>query len=230
MLRRRRSAARRSVRRGRTALTADATACVVGLSRAFKSMPAEAAPARRRFRASCMLKITPITLTPSVPPMLRLNCRVAVAVPSTLRSTLLCTAIMNAGMARPIPMPISATLTINIGSVVWGLIRVMKKVPTTSVPIPDQGDRAVAEAQQQPAADDAGADPTEHHRGEHAAGGRRAGSQHGLREKRDERRAAEHRPPREQPLADGDGKEPVLEEAAAAAPGRPRGARPTAGR
>ena len=81
-------------------------------------MPAEAAPARRRFRASCVLKITPITLTPSVPPMLRLNCRVAVAVPSTLRWTLLCTAIMNAGTERPMPMPISATFTIKIGSVV----------------------------------------------------------------------------------------------------------------
>ena len=68
--------------------------------------------------------------------MLRLNCKVAVAVPITLRCTLLCTAIMNVGTERPMPMPISATLTINIGSVVWGLIRVMKNVPTTSVTMP----------------------------------------------------------------------------------------------
>ena len=62
--------------------------------------------------------MTPITLTPSVPPMLRLNCTVAVAVPSTLRCTLLCTAIINTGIESPMPMPISATFTIKIGSVV----------------------------------------------------------------------------------------------------------------
>ena len=61
---------------------------------------------RAPLAASRLLRNTPSTLTPSVPPMLRLNCSVEVAIPRSFLGTPLCTAIKKAGIDNPIPTPI----------------------------------------------------------------------------------------------------------------------------
>ena len=55
-----------------------------------------------------MLTIVPIAATPTLPPMLRKNCREDVATPRSPQATELCTAIVNGTLEKPNPRPSSA--------------------------------------------------------------------------------------------------------------------------
>ena len=89
-----------------------------------------------RLAASRTLNAAPMMLTPIVPPIERLNCTIEVAVPSSRRSTLDCTAMKYGGMAKPMPTPIMPTMTMMLTWLEAAPVRASSSEPTTRPLVP----------------------------------------------------------------------------------------------
>jgi hypothetical protein len=87
-------------------------------------------PSRLTPRGSPWFTITPISVTPSVAPIERENCVIAVAAPIRARGTAFCTARTKTCIISPSPTPAMTMLRAASPFVVCSFIRQRKNIPT----------------------------------------------------------------------------------------------------